>query len=220
MSILSRARINELIERGKIALTPLRKEDIQPNSIDVTLGREVAVYKSVTMVRSCLERTDSFYSSACIEPYSTPSLIPPYLDPKKSNEVNKFVMDESGWLVKPGILYLMHVNEASYAPEHVMTITGKSSLARLGLIIHYTAAHAETGFNGQFTLEVSANNHAIRLYPDMYIGQILFQTVEGVVSDYSDRGHYVRDKALGAQPSLSWKQFDERGSTPKANTRG
>lgn len=208
MSILTADEIRKSIESGGITIDPCDEKRIQPNSVDVTLGRGVVVYENFTHVGP-YQKADSLNISLALS-NDFPSLICPgvaWLDAKQENPVRSFTMDESGWVVMPGILYLMHVNERTYAPGFVMTITGKSSIARLGLIVHFTAAHAETGFNGQFTLEVSAINHPVRIYPDMAIGQILFETICGEPSDYAKQGNYTGVDSIGAVPSRSWKQF-------------
>ena len=57
----------------------------------------------------------------------------------------------------------------------VARIEGKSSLGRLGLLIHSTAGFVDAGWNGQLTLELSnVASLPITLYPDMKIGQISF----------------------------------------------
>lgn len=86
--------------------------------------------------------------------------------------------------------------------------THNSSIARLGVIVHFTAAYGDTGFNGQYTLEVSAM-HPVILYPGMAIAQAVFYTCEGEIEDYSLTGHYTGEAAKGAEPSHSYEQFEE-----------
>lgn len=55
---------------------------------------------------------------------------------------------------------------------------GRSSLGRLGLIIHSTAGFIDPGFSGNVTLEITNINEVpILLYPGMRIGQFAFQTM-------------------------------------------
>lgn len=201
MSILTGPEIWKQYEAGEIIINPFDGRRIQPNSLDVTLGKEVCVYREVTYDHSepLIDRS-SFDKSRALTAYDS------YLDAKRDNPVRRYEMDESGWLVRPGILYLMHVNEVLWASKYVMTLDGKSSYARLGLIVHFTAGHAETGFHGQYTMEVSAL-HPVRIYPGMSIAQVIFTTVEGEVEDYKQRGNYVGETAMGAQPSRSWRSF-------------
>lgn len=204
MAILTSHEIRAQVDAGNIKVDPYVEANVQQNSLDVTLGTEVCVYSDVVMLEA------SSKPRAALSSHELSRLIIPwvgYLDAKKKNTTYAFSMDESGWLVKPGFLYLMHVNEVLCAPHYVMTLDGRSSLARLGLIVHFTAGHAETGFHGQYTMEVSAM-HPLRIYPGMRIAQVIFQTVRGEVEDYKERGNYVRELALGAQPSRSWRQFE------------
>src|SRR3546814_15180632 len=61
------------------------------------------------------------------------------------------------------------------ADDLVARIEGKSSLGRLGLLIHSTAGFIDAGFDGHITLELSnVANLPITLYPGMKIGQISF----------------------------------------------
>lgn len=205
MAILSGREIRKEIEVGGIHVSPYDEQRVQPNSLDVTLGKGVCVYSEVVQYSD--QRVDqawplptSLLRSRLLEcRYGE-------LDAKKDNPICRFDMDESGWIVKPGILYLMHLEEVLYAPKHVMTLDGKSSYARLGLVVHLTAGHAETGFHGQYTLEV-ASLHPIRVYPGMPIAQVIFTTVEGETEDYKRKGNYVGMAAMGAQPSRSWRNF-------------
>ena len=61
------------------------------------------------------------------------------------------------------------------ADDIVARLEGKSSLGRLGLLIHSTAGFIDPGFKGQVTLELSnVANLPIAIYPGMKIGQISF----------------------------------------------
>lgn len=205
MAILTGHELRAQVATGRISVTPFRESRVQPNSIDLTLGDGVCVYRQVTCIhrdreeRPVLQAT-SFDTSRYFIPFSG------VLDTRLQNPTERFTMDESGWLIQPGILYLMHVVEVLHAPKLVMELDGKSSLARLGITVHFTAGFAETGFHGQYTMEVSGM-HPVRVYPGMDIAQVIFHTVEGEVEDYKKRGNYVGQAAMGAQPSRSWKQF-------------
>lgn len=212
MSILSGPQIRDEVGWKTIEIEPYDEKRVQPNSVDLTLGRGVKVYTDVTYMGAVSPYRDhtfiddgrSFEVSRLID-----SKANRVLDPKKHNETIGLEMDESGWLVRPGILYLMHTKERIHTKKFVTQLNGKSSIARLGVIVHFTAAYGETGFNGQYTLEVSAM-HPVRLYPGMAIAQAVFYNVYGQVEDYQTRGHYTGKAALGAEPSHSWEQFDDR----------
>jgi dCTP deaminase len=202
MSILTGELIKECVADGSILIDPFNPELVQPNSVDLTLGKQVSVYSTVTHIGKYVHESTSLELSSSITSYS--DVRHPYLDAKKKNIHYSFDMDESGWLVKPGILYLMHTAEVLNSNKFVTQLNGKSSLARLGIVIHFTAGYGDVGFKGQYTLEVSGI-HPVCLYPGMKIAQAVFYTTEGPVTEY--KGHYVGDCARGAQPSRSWQQF-------------
>lgn len=110
-------------------------------------------------------------------------------------------------MVQPGVLYLMHTEEVVAPGPYVGCLDGKSSIGRLGVLVHYTAGYVDTGYRGQLTLEVSATLPT-RLYPGMRIAQIRFHTVVGPVVDYAAKGHYTGDAAKGPVPSQVHKQFE------------
>lgn len=203
MSILTGQEIQNRISSREIEIDPYDPRRVQPNSIDLTLGKEVRVYTGVSgmdletvgLVDSSLKASRRIGPRPGVE-----------LDSRKRNETIPLGMDESGWVVVPGVLYLMHTAERIHTKKFVTQLNGKSSIARLGVIVHFTAAYGDTGFNGQYTLEVSAM-HPVRLYPGMAIAQAVFYTVEGHTTDYAAMGNYTGEAAMGAQPSRSWKQF-------------
>lgn len=206
MSILSGPQIRDEVGWKTIEIEPYDEKRVQPNSVDLTLGAGVSVYASVTKLGPT--QKDRHYLRS-LEMSEALMLHPGGLDPKRKNDTYQFQLDDSGWEVKPGILYLMHTAERIHTKKFVTQLNGKSSIARLGVIVHFTAAYGETGFNGQYTLEVSAM-HSVRLYPGMAIAQAVFYQVYGQTEDYQQRGHYTGKAALGAEPSHSWEQFDDR----------
>lgn len=203
MAILTGPQIRDEVTWGTIEVDPYDPKRVQPNSVDLTLGKEVSVYASVTKLGPTSKPRHDLSS---LEMSEALGLHPGGLDPRKANTHYSFQLDESGWLIKPGILYLMHTAERIHTKKFVTQLNGKSSIARLGIIVHFTAAFGETGFDGQYTLEVSAM-HPVRLYPGMAVCQAVFSTVYGQVEDYKMKGHYVGDTAKGAVPSHSYEQF-------------
>lgn len=221
MSILTGERIKQCVKDGSISIEPFKEGLVQPNSVDLTLGDEVRVYQEFVSLKNP-QGTDSYNVSRGMQAVVLPPeqeydrlLVegvgplwgnpePPVLDAKRDNVSLSFKMDSSGWMVKPGILYLMHTAEVLNSNVFVTQLNGKSSLARLGIIIHFTAGYGDVGFKGQYTLEVSGI-HPVRIYPGMKVAQAVFYTTDGPVTEYS--GNYVGETARGAQPSRSWKQF-------------
>ena len=92
----------------------------------------------------------------------------------------------------------------------VARLEGKSSLGRLGLLIHSTAGFVDAGFDGQLTLELSnVANLPITLYPNMKIGQISFQQMTTRPMPYGSaklKSKYKHQQ--GPMPSRYWENFD------------
>ena len=93
----------------------------------------------------------------------------------------------------------------------VARIEGKSSLGRLGLLIHSTAGFIDAGFDGHITLELSnVANLPITLYPGMKIGQISFlrmTTPADVPYGQGELGSKYQGQR-GPTPSRYWENFD------------
>jgi dCTP deaminase len=61
-------------------------------------------------------------------------------------------------------------------------VEGRSSFARCGLLIHFTAPTIHAGFTGTITLELmNLGNNPITLFPEIYICQLIFEKVEGEI---------------------------------------
>jgi dCTP deaminase len=178
VSILSGSYIRDAVKRGEIKIDPFREEMINPASIDLTLGDEVAFYQN----------SDEYYT----------------LDARCENKVRRERMAPSGYQLQPRCGYLMHTVERVGSPCYVPVLDGKSSLGRLFVQVHATAGYGDPGFYGQWTLEVTVT-HPVRLYPGMRIAQMRFHKIEGAVSLY--QGNYTGEGATGPVPSRSWRQF-------------
>lgn len=203
--ILTGPAIKREVEAGRIVVDPwdpthLDFEDrINPASYDLTLGDEVAVYASVTHhLPGQKEEEDGTGISA--NPHGVLSV-------KSRNEVRRFkIRPETGWLLKPGIGYLMHTVERIRTDHYVPILDGKSSIGRLFAAVHVTAGYGDPGFDGQYTLEVIVT-HQARVYPGMRFCQIRFHTTVGEMISYQKTGSYKGDHARGPVPSKSWRMF-------------
>ena len=89
-------------------------------------------------------------------------------------------------------------------------LEGKSSLGRLGLLIHSTAGFIDPGWDGHVTLELSnVANLPVTIYPEMKIGQISFvQLTEPAATPYGtgDIGSKYQGQR-GPTPSRYWQNF-------------
>jgi dCTP deaminase len=150
--ILSDKSIRAELEAGRIIIEPLDDTSIQPSSVDMHVDRYFRVFRNDTA---------------------------PFIDPKESQEdLTELVELEDGrtFILHPGEFVLGSTLERVALPDDIVgRLEGKSSLGRLGLLIHSTAGFVDAGWDGHLTLELSnVANLPIAIYPTMKIGQISF----------------------------------------------
>jgi dCTP deaminase len=153
--VLSDRTIKEQLLAGRIRVEPLDAEDIQPSSVDVHLGPRFQVFRN------------SRY---------------PYIDPQMEQSGLMEMVEvsvEEPFVLHPGEFVLGATAERVGLPDDIVArLEGKSSLGRLGLLIHSTAGYVDPGWEGTITLELSnVANLPIVLTPGMAIGQISFMTM-------------------------------------------
>ena len=150
--ILSDRSIREELAAGRIVVDPLGDDAIQPSSVDLHCDSLFRVFRNDTT---------------------------PYIDPKLSQEdLTELVevKEDGAFILHPGEFVLGSTLERVALPDDLVArLEGKSSLGRLGLLIHSTAGFVDAGWNGHLTLELSnVATLPIALYPGMKIGQISF----------------------------------------------
>jgi dCTP deaminase len=146
--ILTDKKILEAIESGAIVIEPFDRNCLGTNSYDVHLGKYLAVYKDRV------------------------------LDARKHNQIDTFEMEEEGFVLQPGTLYLGVTEEYTETHNSVPFLEGKSSIGRLGIDIHATAGKGDVGFSNTWTLEISCTQ-PVRVYPGMPIGQLIYFLIDG-----------------------------------------
>ena len=138
----------------------------------------------------------------------------PVIDVKQDLEdLTRLVEIEAGdaFILHPGEFVLGSTSERVTLPDDLVArIEGKSSLGRLGLLIHSTAGFIDAGFSGHITLELSnVANLPITLYPGMKIGQVSFLTMT-TPADVPYGSSKVGSKYQGQRgptPSRYWENF-------------
>ena len=151
--VLSDRTIKELIEAGRIEIDPYDPARIQPSSVDLRLGERIRVFTN-THRRSVVDLrqpSEDLTELVTLEP-------------------------ERPFILHPHEFVLGITHERVGLPDDVVgRIEGKSSLGRLGLLIHSTAGFVDPGWRGRLTLEL-ANilNLPITLYAGMPVAQISF----------------------------------------------
>lgn len=197
--ILTDRAILSAIDDGSIEIDPFQKDQLNPTSYDLTLGDEVAVYDR--WVYTAAETQSDLIDGSNLVPKVHDCI----LDVRDPPHVTRFTIGNSGWLLLPGIGYLMNTHERVHTKKFVPVLDGNSSLGRLFIQVHATAGYGDPGFNGQYTLEVTVT-HPIRIHAEMRIAQIRFHTMSGSLMKPYD-GNYKGETARGAVPSRAWRMF-------------
>ena len=152
MSVLSDRDIRAKIDADEVVIKPYDPQDLQPSSVDLHLDRRFRVFRNNRY---------------------------PYIDvrhPQPDLTELVSIADEEPFILHPGEFVLGQTLEWVELPvDLVARLEGKSSLGRLGLLIHSTAGYVDPGWKGNLTLELSnVANLPIALYYGMKIGQISF----------------------------------------------
>lgn len=128
------------------------------------------------------------------------------LDAKQHNQIDEIVMGEEGFVLEPNTLYLGVTQEYTETHSHVPFLEGKSSVGRLGIHIHATAGKGDVGFCNTWTLEITVAQ-AVRVYPGMPIGQLIYFAVDGnVINAYNKKPNAkYTNRTLKPVESMMWK---------------
>jgi dCTP deaminase len=187
--VLSDQAIRRLIESGRIRIDPYDPALMQPSSLDVRVDRLFRVFRN------------SRY---------------PYIDVKaEQEELTELVVVDGAepFILHPGEFVLGSTLERVALPDDLVArLEGKSSLGRLGLLIHSTAGFIDPGFDGHVTLELSnVANLPITIYPEMKIGQLSFvQMSEPAEAPYGSGGLGSKYQGQrGPTPSRYWQNFTD-----------
>lgn len=165
---LSDKDIKKAVEKGDIVIQGFEDERLQPASYDILLGNKFLVHNT--------EKTMAIDPVLKIFPETKEIIIP----------------DTGLFVLHPGISILGTSVDYFGSDKYLIHLSGKSSLARLGLIIHNTAGIINPGHFLNITFELCNLNHVpIILRPQMRIGQILFSELSSVPGkDYKTTGRY------------------------------
>lgn len=180
--ILSDRDLKASLDSGDIKVEPLFPNSIQPASIDVHLGADFLIFKS----------TDN----TCIDPKEN---IDGMMEPLTISEDRQFVLH-------PGEFALGMTYETVSVPHNMVAqLNGKSSLARMGLVVHATAGYIDPGNTLKITLEFhNLANLPLKLYYKMPIAQVAFVKLSSDVDkpygkDGLNSKYYGADKPQASQ---------------------
>jgi len=157
--ILSDRDIRAEIASGRIVIDPYTPDAVQPSSVDLHIDRRFRVFRN-TRYPFIDVRVDQPDLTELVE-----------------------IVDDEPFILHPGECVLGSTLERVALPDDLVArLEGKSSLGRLGLLIHSTAGYVDPGWDGNLTLELSnVANLPITLYHGMKIGQISFQRLSSPV---------------------------------------
>ncbi len=152
--ILPDHEIKKLLKEGRLRIEPLDdpENQIQPAWVDLRLGNEFVVFK-VTGT--------------------------PYIDTRKETKgySEKITISEDRpFIIHPGEFVLGKVMEYISVPDDLVgSVDGRSSLGRLGIVVHTTSSSVNPGWDGHLVLEMAnVGKMPVALYPGMRVCKITF----------------------------------------------
>ncbi len=160
MSVLSDRDIRVALQAGRVRIDPYDASCLQPSSVDLHLDSDFRVFRNNRY---------------------------PYIDVRAPQpdltEIVSIESDDEPFILHPNEFVLGQTLEWVELPDDLVArLEGKSSLGRLGLLIHSTAGYVDPGWKGNLTLELSnVANLPIALYRGMKIGQISFFKMSSAV---------------------------------------
>jgi dCTP deaminase len=167
--ILNDTAIRRALDAGRVVIDPLGDNAIQPASVDVRLGDRLRIFRP----------RDKYLT----------------LSPKEPTEeltelIQLGVFTDSYHLHPDDFILGLTVEHITLPPDLVASVNGKSSLGRLGLLVHATAGFIDPGWSGRITLELkNIRSGPILLYPGMPIAQIAFSQMTGPAArPYGSKG--------------------------------
>ena len=168
--ILSDSEIKRYLDSKELVIESLWgynvEEQLGPASLDFRLGNTFKYYKRDNLT---------------------------LIDPTvwvHSDHIETVILDEkTPFILHPRQFILWVTMEKIKVPyDLVARCEGRSSIGRLGIVIHSTAGYIDPGFEGTITLEITNINEVpVALYPGMRIGQFAFETISGKVDITYDK---------------------------------
>src|SRR6188474_775249 len=186
MSVLADRDIRAAMQAGRIRIDPFDPGCLQPSSVDLHLDGDFRVFRNNRY---------------------------PFIDVRAQQpDLTELVSvaDDEPFILHPTEFVLGQTLEWVELPDDLVArLEGKSSLGRLGLLIHATAGYVDPGWKGNLTLELSnVANLPITLYPGMKIGQIsFFQLTTPAETPYGSAGNKYQGQR-GPTASRFYRDFD------------
>ncbi len=163
---LSDTHIKEYIKEQKIVIEPTPSDDmISGVTVDLTLGNKFRVFQD--------------HAAPYVDLSGPKELVNAAMESIMSDEI--VIEDGEAFFLHPGELALAITHESVTLPRDIVGwLDGRSSLARLGLMVHVTAHRIDPGWSGNIVLEFyNSGKLPLALRPNMKIGAMSFETMSG-----------------------------------------
>ncbi|MCA9366257.1 dCTP deaminase [Candidatus Kaiserbacteria bacterium] len=183
------------VKAGHITLEPFNPKQLQPATYDIRLGNTFIV--------------NDAYSTKAIDPAK--GIYP------QTQTIE--IADGEEFVLHPGVSILGYSKERFGSDNFLIEVNGKSSLARIGLIVHNSASIVNPGHYLNIALELcNLNNVPIILRPGMEIAQLSFSTLSShTKKSYKQTGRYHANNFLGYVPPKTGP-LARKNRTPKKKT--
>lgn len=175
VAVLNDGKIRELLSENKIIIEPFPQDiQFQPASVDLCLDSNFLTFKNTST---------------------------PVIDTKKQQFYTEYhTFSENNPLVlQPGDFILAQTVERVTVPDNLLArVEGRSSIGRLGVVIHVTAGFIDPGFSGNITLEIcNLGNIPVVLYPFQRVCQIVFEELcESAERPYGSAGNKYQGQSV------------------------
>src|SRR3989338_10263863 len=186
--ILPDHEIRKFIKEGKIVVKPIDEDvQIQPAWVDLRLGNEFRIFKIAST---------------------------PYIDTKQKtdNYTEKItIKDEDPFIIHPGEFVLGTIKEYIKMPNDLMgVVDGRSSLGRVGVVVHATSASINPGWEGIFVLEITnIGKMPVAIYPGQRVAKLAFHMLSSPAEkSYGERADVKYNKQQGADETKVYTEKD------------
>jgi len=202
--ILSDKKIKEYVKNRKIVVEPFDESLVGPASLDVRLGFKFRVFKNINIEAIDIKsyKEDVIYRSESKDFIIHHGTYSDLIIAKR---------EDVPIVIHPGEFILASVYEYIELPKNIAAqISGRSSIGRLGLLVHTSAGWIDPGYAGHLTLEIyNVNKIPVKLYPLTKIAQIVFYELEEDVEvPYGERKSSKYYKEDGATESKITKDYE------------
>jgi len=211
---LSDRDINWAIEKGQLIVRPLSVVD--PTSIDLHLDRvEEAQVWNIERLLSHQERVGVHEPEVHIAKFNWGDFSEEYLMPPPAESPEaKVCLRGSRVIIRPGGFLLWQTKEVVGTPREgaqlICFVDGKSTMARTGILVHFTTPTIHAGWHGNIVLEIA------NLGPFTYILQeddVIAQLTVATISS-------VPEKTQEKAGSQTMGQVNVKGRSPKTSPQG